>query len=122
MGTNSSKHKSQDGKITRRDFLKLAGVAGAVGATLPSSLLPFGQALGGGTTNNTNNNQPMGNMSAPMNRPSTSVHIFDLDGAKPQFYNSNGSRTSMNANNFSILTGMGAALLRLRKGGVREPH
>ena len=36
MATNLKEHKSQDKKITRRDFLKLAGVAGAVGARLPS--------------------------------------------------------------------------------------
>ena len=36
MATNSSEHKSQNKKITRLDFLKLAGAAGAVGATLPS--------------------------------------------------------------------------------------
>ena len=52
---------------------------------------------------------------------SSSVHFFDLDGAKPQFYSPTGSRTKMNADNFPILAGMGAVLLRLQKGGVREP-
>jgi oxalate decarboxylase len=28
----------------------------------------------------------------------------------------------MNADNFPILEGMGAVLLRLKKGGIREPH
>ncbi|MEP6576713.1 MAG: cupin domain-containing protein [Nitrososphaerota archaeon] len=28
----------------------------------------------------------------------------------------------MNADNFPILEGMGAVLLRLEKGGIREPH
>ena len=57
MAPNLKEHKSQDKKLTRRDFLKLAGVAGAVGATLPS-LISFGQVLGSvGTNNNTNINQ-----------------------------------------------------------------
>ena len=51
MSRNSSEDKSYDKKITRRDFLKLAGAAGVV-ATLPS-LIPFGKIFGGtkdGTT------------------------------------------------------------------------
>jgi oxalate decarboxylase len=56
-----------------------------------------------------------------INLPS-STHIFDLDGAKPQFQSVTGSRTLMNADNFPILAGMGAVLLRLQQGGVREPH
>lgn len=43
MSTNSSEDKSQAKKVTRRDFLKLAGVVGAV-ATLPS-LIPFGKVF-----------------------------------------------------------------------------
>lgn len=123
METNSIERKSQDKKITRRNFLKLAGIAGAIGATLPS-LLPFGQVLGsyGGTNNNTNINQTTNNMNTAMNKPSSSTHIFDLDATKPQFQSVTGSRTIMNADNFSILAGMGAVLLRLQKGGVREPH
>jgi oxalate decarboxylase len=53
---------------------------------------------------------------------SSSTHFFDLDGAMPQFSSATGSRTIMNADNFPILSGMGAALLRLQKGAVREPH
>lgn len=121
MSTKSSEHKSKDKKITRRDFLKLVGAAGAVGATLPS-LMSFGQVLGGGTNNNTNINQMTSNMNTAMNKQSSSIHIFDLDGARPQFYNASGSRTIMNVDNFPILAGMGAVLLRLEKGGVREPH
>jgi oxalate decarboxylase len=122
MASNSSEYKSQDKKFTRRDFLKLAGAAGAVGATLPS-LMSFGQVFGSnGTNNNTNINQTASNMNTAMNKPSSSIHIFDLDGAKPQFQSVTGSRTVMNADNFPILAGMGAALLRLQKGGVREPH
>ena len=122
MFTNSSwMDKSQDKKITRRDFLKLAGLAGTVGA----SLMSFGQVLGsgGGTNNNININQTTGNNEiTTMNQQSSSARISDLDGTKPQFQNAAESRTIMNADNFPILAGMGAALLRLRKGGVREPH
>lgn len=122
MAPNLKEHKSQDKKLTRRDFLKLAGVAGAVGATLPS-LISFGQVLGSvGTNNNTNINQTTTSKSTAMNQQSSSVRIFDLDGAKPQFQSVIGSRTILDADNFSILAGMGAALLRLQKGGVREPH
>ena len=117
MSTNSSEDKSQGKRITRRDFLKLVGAAGAV-ATLPS-LLPFGKVFGG-TNNNTNINQT--SSMNPMNKQTSSLHIFDLDGAKPQFSSPNGSRTLMNVDNFPILAGMGAVLLRLEKGGVREPH
>jgi len=42
VSTNSSEDKSQDKKFTRRDFLKLAGIAGAV-AILPS-IIPLGKA------------------------------------------------------------------------------
>ena len=122
MVTESAEHKSQDKKFTRRDFLKLAGAAGAVGATLPS-LMSFGQVFGSsGANNNTNINQTTSNMNTVMNKQSSSIHIFDLDGAKPQFQSVTGSRTIMNADNFPILAGMGAVLLRLQKGGVREPH
>ncbi len=117
MSTNSSEDKSQYKKFTRRDFLKLAGMAGAV-ATLPS-LIPFGKVFGG-TNNDTNINQTS-NMNK-VNKQTSSIHSFDLDGAKPQFSTPTGSRTIMNADNFPILAGMGAVLLRLEKGGVREPH
>jgi oxalate decarboxylase len=57
-----------------------------------------------------------------MNKLTSSIHIFDLDGAKPHFSSPTGSRTIMNVDNFPILAGMGAVLLRLKKGAVREPH
>jgi oxalate decarboxylase len=62
------------------------------------------------------------NMNTAMNKQTSSIHIFDLDGAKSQFSSPTGTRTIMNADNFPILAGMGAVLLRLEKGGVREPH
>jgi oxalate decarboxylase len=87
-------------------------------ATLPS-LIPFGNVFGS-TNNDTNINQTS-NMNT-VNKQTSSIHIFDLDEAKPQFSSPTGSRTIMNADNFPILAGMGAVLLRLQKGGVREPH
>ena len=118
MSTNSSEDVSHDKKITRRDFLKLAGAAGVV-ATLPS-LIPFGKVFGG-TKNDTKINQT--SITNPViNKQTQSIHIFDLDRTKPQFSSPNGSRTLMNADNFPILEGMGAVLLRLEKGGIREPH
>lgn len=58
MTTNSSADKQPRNEITRRDFLKLAGAAGAVLATL-LSFIPFGQVVGGiGTNNSTNVNRP----------------------------------------------------------------
>jgi oxalate decarboxylase len=122
MDTSSSEYNPQDRRITRLDFLKLAGAAGAVGATLPS-LLSFNQVFGSsGTNNNTNVNQTTSDMNMAKDKSSSLMHIFDLDGAKPQFENVMGSRTAMNADNFPILAGMGAVLLRLQKGGIREPH
>ena len=118
MSTKSSEDKSHDKKITRRDFLKLAVAAGVV-ATLPS-LIPFDKVFGG-TKNDTNINQT--SITNPViNKQTQSIHIFDLDRTKPQFSSPNGSRTLMNADNFPILEGMGAVLLRLEKGGIREPH
>jgi hypothetical protein len=85
--------------------------------------MSFGQVLGStGASNNTNINQTTSNTGVTMNRQSSLIHIFDLDGTKPQFQSAVGSRTIMNADNFPILAGMGAVLLRLQKGGVREPH
>jgi oxalate decarboxylase len=48
--------------------------------------------------------------------------IFDLDGISPQNENLLGSMTRMNADNFPILAGMGASLLRLKKRGIEVPH
>jgi hypothetical protein len=55
-----------------------------------------------------------------MNKQTSSIPIFDLDGAKPQFHNPTGSRIVMNVDNCPILAGIGAVLLRLQKGRVRE--
>ena len=59
-----------------------------------------------------------------MSTSKNSVYTFNLDGTAPQVSNSNGSRTTANADNFPVLSGMGMAMyfLRLEKGGVREPH
>ena len=58
-------------------------------------------------------------MNPVISKQTPSIHIFDLDGTKPQFSSPNGSRTLMNTDNFPILEGMGAVLLRLEKGGIR---
>ena len=111
MSTNSSEDKSHDKKITRRDFLKLAGAAGVV-ATLPS-LIPFGKVFGG-TKNDTNINQT--SITNPViNKQTPSIHIFDLDGTKPQISSPNGSRTLMNADNFPNIRRDGGCFASFRK-------
>ena len=115
MSTNLPEDKVQGKEFTRRNFLKLVGVTGVV-ATL-SSIIPFSKVFG--TSNSTNQTA---NVSTMTNKQTSFTHVFDLDGAKPQFHSLAGSRTIMNANNFPKLSGMGAELLRLGRGGVREPH
>lgn len=56
-----------------------------------------------------------------MNDQKSSPIIFDLDGTKPQFSMPYGSRTVMNTDNFPVLKGMGAVLLRLEKGVFVNP-
>lgn len=81
MSTNSSTDKQPRREITRRDFLKLAGAAGAVLATLPS-FIPFGQVVGSsGTNSSTNINRTTSNLNTSINKQTSSVHIFNLDGA-----------------------------------------
>jgi oxalate decarboxylase len=50
-----------------------------------------------------------------MNKLTSSIYIFDLDGTKPHFSSPTGSRTIMNVDNFPILTGMGAVLLSKKR-------
>ena len=118
MSSNSAEDKQEDGKITRRDFMKIIGAAGAL-ATL-STLVPFSKVFGV-TANETSTNQT-GNISGVTNDQNPGSNSFNLDGAKPQFFSPTGSRTIMTSDNFPILKGMGAVLLRLQKGGTREPH
>ena len=63
MSSNSAEDKQEDGKITRRDFMKLIGAAGAL-ATL-STLVPFSKVFGV-TANETSTNQT-GNISGVTN-------------------------------------------------------
>jgi oxalate decarboxylase len=98
--------------------MKLIGAAGTL-ATLPT-LVPFSKVFVI-TTHRTNTNQT-GNVSGVTNDQTSGSHTFNLDGPKPQFSSPTGSRTIMTADNFPILKGMGAVLLRLQKGGIREPH
>lgn len=48
--------------------------------------------------------------------------IFDLKGTVPKFENEFGSITDATADNFPVLIGMGASLLKLKKGGIQTPH
>ncbi len=115
---------SDEGKISRRDFLKYAG---ATGALIGLSALPFTKILGDFT--NITNKSVQTNASSVQsgNTPSslpTSVHAFNLDSSTPQFSNSAGSQTIAASNNFPILAGweMATFLIRLRENGVLEPH
>lgn len=104
-------------KMSRRNFIKLLGAAGAA-VTLPS-LIPLGRSFGASTSNAT---ATANNTSSQLTTNTNSVYTFNLDGTTPQVSNSNGSRTIANADNFPVLSGMGMLLLRLEKGGIREPH
>lgn len=53
---------------------------------------------------------------------SSSIHTFDLDATEPQAVRKGGNRTIINASNFPMLKGMAVYLLRLERGGIREPH
>ena len=124
MPTNPSEESNShsDRKISRRDFLNFIGATGAI-FTL-SSLVPSAKAFASGAnTTYTNSSQ----ISVPPTQPTetASSHIFNLDTAMPQISNiSGGSRTIVNADNFPIFNGNGMAayLLRLKQGGVYEPH
>ena len=125
MSNNPSDSDLDDrGKMSRRDFIKLLGATGAA-ITLPS-LMPLGKAFGvsANTTGSIGSNtSSQANMTSSQLKANTnSIYTFNLDATTPQVSNSNGSRTTANADNFPILSGMGMLLLRLEKGGVREPH
>jgi len=108
-------------KMSRRNFIKLLGATGAA-VTLPS-LIPIGRAFGASNAGNSSNaTTTANNTSSQLTTNTNSVYAFNLDGTTPQVSNSNGSRTIANANNFPVLSGMGMLLLRLEKGGIREPH
>ena len=116
-------NSNSDRKISRRDFLNFIGATGAI-FTL-SSLVPSVKAFASGA-NTTYTNSSQTSVSPPQPKAMTSSpHVFNLDTAIPQISNiSGGSRTIVNADNFPILNGNGMAtyLLRLKKGGVYEPH
>jgi oxalate decarboxylase len=108
-------------KMSRRNFIKLLGAAGAA-VTLPS-LIPIGRAFGASSAGNSSNaTATANNTSSQLTTNTNSIYTFNLDGTTPQVSNSNGSRTKANADNFPVLSGMGMLLLRLEKGGIREPH
>jgi hypothetical protein len=103
--------------IRSSDFVFSMKCAARAVATLPF-LISLGKVIAV-PTNDTNINQT--NKRTVMNKPTSSIHIFDLDGAKPQFSSPTGSRTIMNADNLPILAGIGAVLLRLQKGHYVSP-
>ncbi len=53
---------------------------------------------------------------------SSSIHSFNLDTTEPQAVCKGGNRTIVSSDNFPVLKGMALYLLRLEKGGIREPH
>ena len=116
---------SDEGKISRRDFLKYAGATGAI---LGLSALPFTKIFGD-IANATNNSAQTNASSVQSSNTSSSsfhssVHAFNIDSTTPQFSNSAGSQTIAAANNFPILAGWGMAtfLIRIKENGVLEPH
>ena len=90
-----SNHNSEE-KISRRDFLKLVGVAGAF-ATLPT-LLPLGKvfATNGNVTSSKNETKTA-------TKTSNGSHKFNLDGTPPQVANTMGSRTMVDMHYFQSL-------------------
>jgi hypothetical protein len=108
-----AENRSKNEKVTRRHFLKLVGAAGTV-ATL-TTMIPFSRVFAG-TNNDTNINKTT-SVNQPVVQQMIQTHSYNLDASEPQFSSQTGTRTLMNADNFPILQGMGAALLRLKKGG-----
>jgi oxalate decarboxylase len=120
INPSEESNSNSDRKISRRNFLKFIGATGAV-FTL-SSLAPSAKAFASGAnTTYTNSSQIT---TSPQPKAMTSPHVFNLDAAMPQISNISGSRTIANADYFPIFNGNGMAayLLRLKQGGVYEPH
>jgi oxalate decarboxylase len=121
--TNPSEESNSNSnrKISRRDFLNFIGATGAI-FTL-SSLAPSAKAFASGANTTYTNNSQIS--ASPQPTEMASTHVFNLDTALPQISNiDGGSRTIATADNFPIFNGNGMAayLLRLKKGGVYEPH
>ena len=53
---------------------------------------------------------------------SRSIHTFNLDIAEPQAVCKGGNRTIINSDSLPLIKGMALYLLRLERGGIREPH
>jgi oxalate decarboxylase len=114
-------NSNSDRKISRRNFLKFIGATGAI-FTL-SSLAPSAKAFASRANTTYTNSSQISASTQP--KEMASPHVFNLDTAIPQISNiQGGSRTIANADNFPIFNGSGMAtyLLRLKKGGVYEPH
>jgi len=122
MSKNQSDAESKsEGKISRRDFLKYAGATGVV---LGLSSLPFSKDLAANRTNNTQTSLIPPTSKSKQTPFASTPHTFNLDAAAPQFSNAAGMQTIANADNFPILStwAMSVFLVRLKKGGVLEPH
>jgi oxalate decarboxylase len=124
VATNPSEesNSNSDRKISRRDFLNFIGATGAI-FTL-SSLVPSAKAFASGANTTYTNSNQTSVSPPPQPKAMTSPHVFNLDTTMPQISNISGSRTIVNADNFPIFNGNGMAayLLRLKQGGVYEPH
>jgi oxalate decarboxylase len=116
---------SDEGKISRRDFLKYTGATGAI---VGLSALPFIKIFGdiANATNNSvkTNVSPVNSTTTSFSSSASTLHAFNLDSTTPQFSNSAGSQTIAAAGNFPILAGWGMAtfLIRIKENGVLEPH
>jgi oxalate decarboxylase len=121
INSSEESNSNSDRKISRRDFLKFIGATGAI-FTL-SSLAPSSKAIASGANTIYTNSSQTG-FSPPQPKAMPSPHVFNLDTAIPQISNISGSRTIVNADNFPIFNGNGMAayLLRLKQGGIYEPH
>jgi oxalate decarboxylase/phosphoglucose isomerase-like protein (cupin superfamily) len=130
MSKNQSENNiNSNGKISRRDFLKYMGATGAI---LGLSSLPFSKTFAARANTNTTNNpqtslippSPTSKLKQTPSPSSSSPHTFNLDATTPQFSNAAGMQTVANTDNFPILGtwAMAVFLVRLKKGGVLEPH
>ena len=121
INPSEESNSNSDTATSCRDLSNLIGASGSIFKL--TSLPPSGKAFASGS--NTTYINPSQTSLPPKPTKMASSRVFNLDSAMPQFSNaSGGSRTMANTDNFSILNGNGMAiyLLRLKRGGVREPH
>lgn len=83
---SSETRSNSEGNVSRRDFLKYVGAAGAV---LGLSSLPFTRTFAAGSNATNVQTKPL----PPEKQTPSSPHTFNLDATTPQFSNTAGSRT-----------------------------